>query len=150
MSFDSESRSELDFSLNQNSYGESAMRSTVFSILLLTVVFCGCSSGVSSDDWLKIKRGMDKDTVKLIIGDPIHEFESEDKENLYWVYMVKGQKWVVMFEGFPEIPTSYTVDTTFKVETVMEEFLKYDKKTADEDQEKSDTPLKQKPRRPFD
>ena len=126
------------------------MRTTVFLILFLTAVLCGCSSGVSSEDWLKIKRGMDKDTVKLIIGDPISEDESKDKRKLYWDYMVEGQKWTVLFKGFGEISSdSYTVDTTFKVKTI-EELLNDGQETADEDQEKSDTPLEQKTRRPFD
>ena len=147
------------------------MRSTAFSIFLLTAVLCGCSSGVSSDDWLKIKRGMDKDTVKLIIGDPIDEFESEDKSKLYWDYMVNGEKWIVLFNGFGGLSDSYAVVSTFK-EKSPEELKKHheqlmkkynielldedheipdkDGELLDEDQETPDAPPEQKPRRPFD
>ena len=109
---------------------------------------------------------------QLIIGDPISEVESKDKRNLYWDYMVEGQKWIVEFQGFGEISSnSYTVDTTFKekspeeLQKEHERFMKRIKKemldegneTSDEDgemldegNETSDAPLVQKPRRPFD
>ena len=115
---------------------------------------------------------MNTDTVKLIIGDPISEVESKDKRNLYWDYMVEGQKWIVEFQGFGEISSnSYTVDTSFKekspeeLQKEHERFMKRIKKemldegneTSDEDgemldegNETSDAPLVQKPRRPFD
>lgn len=89
------------------------MKVSAMIAALLLAICCGCSAGVSVDDWLKVKEGMEPAEVKLILGEPRNIKEIEDEysgKTLYWDYLVKGEEWSVVFSQATSISRWYVSD----------------------------------------
>ena len=79
----------------------------------ILTAFCGCSTGVSVDDFLKVKNGMERPEVKLILGEPTNVKELENEysgKTLYWDYLVKGEEWCVVFSQATSTSPWYVSD----------------------------------------